>query len=67
MDGRRHIFHGLENNVNYIQEYSPHMRTFFHGKKIHCIGENHIFQVKIWWNFAKKTTTLLDCGLCHLH
>jgi hypothetical protein len=35
---------------------------FFHGK-FHCIGRNHIFQVKIWRNFAKKKEALLDCGV----
>jgi hypothetical protein len=27
--------------------------------KIHCIGENHIFQVEIWWIFSTKKALLV--------
>jgi 20S proteasome alpha/beta subunit len=29
-------------------------KFFFHEKYFFCIGQNHIFQVKILQNFAKK-------------
>jgi hypothetical protein len=38
----------------------------FFSWKILCIGQNHIFQIKIWQNFAKQKTTNYILFCCSL-
>jgi hypothetical protein len=46
---------------NFFSSKSGEFRSFFPWK-IFCIGQNHIFQVEIWWKFVSKRNN--DPNIC---